>query len=285
MQTLTWMLVGTTNHCMFSHQSEVNKCFEILTQEGGNSSTKYVSGSCGNCLNHGWADSGQNEVWVVTVTIPFFLSFHSFRADPTKRVDMHNPKEMAQHFKETFSRSDVRVHFRGVWFVFPRSFTFLYCDVWHVRDTMSSVGISWSRALPQVYEHRHICFFHHALALDECCVKFLPEYIHGGKSVIQKGIFNWSKNGLSCGVLPDYLRKTLPQAKLWWGDGASVTFEIDRELASNVEQDHPTSEEETVQPCMKEVWFAGSHSDVYVLEPHGWIYSNPSFSCYLAAVA
>jgi len=42
MQTLTWMLVGTTNHCMFSHQSEVNKCFEISTQEGGNSSTEYV---------------------------------------------------------------------------------------------------------------------------------------------------------------------------------------------------------------------------------------------------
>lgn len=26
----------------------------------------------------------------------------------------------------------------------------------------------------------HVCFFRHALALDECRVKFLPEYAYGG---------------------------------------------------------------------------------------------------------
>jgi len=134
---------------------------------------------------------------------------------------------------------------------------------------VSSVGIGRSRASPQVYEHRHICFFRHALALDERHVKFLPEYIHGGESVVQKGIPNRSRNDPSRGVVPNHLGKTLSQAKLRRGDGASMTIEIGRESASKVKQDHHTSEEETVQPCMKEVWFAGSHSDVYVLEPCG----------------
>ena len=27
---------------------------------------------------------------------------------------------------------------------------------------------------------KHVCVFRHALALDECRVKFLPEYVNGG---------------------------------------------------------------------------------------------------------
>ena len=51
-----------------------------------------------------------------------------------------------------------------------------------VRDTVSSVGIVRGRkSLPGTAEGmEHVCYFRHALALDERRVKFLPEYACGG---------------------------------------------------------------------------------------------------------
>ena len=49
------------------------------------------------------------------------------------------------------------------------------------RDTVSSVGITRGPTLPETTTGmRHVCVFRHALALDECRVKFLPEYANGG---------------------------------------------------------------------------------------------------------
>ncbi|KAJ2935963.1 hypothetical protein H1R20_g1129, partial [Candolleomyces eurysporus] len=74
---------------------------------------------------------------------------------------------MAQRFKEAFSRKNVRVHFVGVW------------------DTVSSIGIArGKRMLPLTTEGMtHVCYFRHALALDERRVKFLPEYAWGGTTL------------------------------------------------------------------------------------------------------
>ncbi|KZP19863.1 hypothetical protein FIBSPDRAFT_743247 [Athelia psychrophila] len=74
--------------------------------------------------------------------------------------------EIASTFKRIFSRTGVRVHFVGVW------------------DTVSSVGlVHGKKMLPRVVECcDHVCYFRHALALDEHRVKFLPEYVHEGKS-------------------------------------------------------------------------------------------------------
>ncbi|KAJ6475899.1 hypothetical protein DFH09DRAFT_952446, partial [Mycena vulgaris] len=72
-------------------------------------------------------------------------------------------QEIAKKFKRTFSR-DVRVHFVGVW------------------DTVSSVGVFRGKPLPLTLSAHHICTFRHALALDECRVKFLPEYVDSGSS-------------------------------------------------------------------------------------------------------
>ncbi|KAJ7441244.1 hypothetical protein FB451DRAFT_1058209 [Mycena latifolia] len=72
-------------------------------------------------------------------------------------------EEIAKNFKKTFSR-DVRIHFLGAW------------------DTVSSVGVFRGKPLPLTSSARHICTFRHALALDECRVKFLPEYVDGGSS-------------------------------------------------------------------------------------------------------
>ncbi|KAH7881716.1 hypothetical protein F5I97DRAFT_1818595 [Phlebopus sp. FC_14] len=87
----------------------------------------------------------------------------SFR---TKRfTKQNNHVELAETFKRTFSRKDVRVHFLGAW------------------DTVSSVGFGRGDMLPSTISScDHICFFRHALALDERRVKFLPEYVYGGRA-------------------------------------------------------------------------------------------------------
>ncbi|KAG0706277.1 hypothetical protein DFH29DRAFT_798675 [Suillus ampliporus] len=73
--------------------------------------------------------------------------------------------ELAETFKRTFCRSHVHIHFIGVW------------------DTVSSVGVVRGKTLPSTTNRdHHMCYFRHALALDERRVKFLPEYIHGANT-------------------------------------------------------------------------------------------------------
>ncbi|KAG2144051.1 hypothetical protein BD769DRAFT_1348056 [Suillus cothurnatus] len=103
-------------------------------------------------------------------------------------------KELAAGFRSTFSRQeDIIIHFIGIW------------------DTVSSVGIQKEKILPSTDTCNHIRHFRQALALDEQRVKFLPEYVYGGRSDQSK-----SKS------------------------------------ESTPKDDHNT---------IKEVWFAGSHSD------------------------
>ncbi|KAI6037222.1 hypothetical protein BKA83DRAFT_4041173 [Pisolithus microcarpus] len=81
-------------------------------------------------------------------------------------TDNSEQQQLAETFKQTYCRTDVRVHFVGVW------------------DTVSSVGgFLRSRPLPlTVNSCDHICHFRHALALDERRVKFSPEYVYGGRA-------------------------------------------------------------------------------------------------------
>ena len=77
------------------------------------------------------------------------------------------------------------------------------------RDTVSAIGSTAGGVLPHTTTGMSdVCFFRHALALDECRVKFIPEYAHGST--------------------------TLPTQRI------------------------------TNPPQTKEVWFVGSHSDMYV---------------------
>ncbi|KIM73856.1 hypothetical protein PILCRDRAFT_14925 [Piloderma croceum F 1598] len=104
-------------------------------------------------------------------------------------------KKMADRFKATFCRRDVKIHFLGAW------------------DTVSSVGMFRGKTLPLTNEiNEDICYFRHALALDERRVKFLPEYVCGGIS--------------------------------------------HNPMAGNAANAISTS------PRIKEVWFAGCHSDI-----------------------
>ena len=53
-----------------------------------------------------------------------------------------------------------------------------------IRDTVSSIGIARGKSmLPLTVDGMtHVCYFRHALALDERRVKFLPEYAYGGST-------------------------------------------------------------------------------------------------------
>ena len=83
-----------------------------------------------------------------------------------------------------------------------------------LRDTVSSIGIVRERRPGVDTLDDNICFFRHALALNEKRVKFLPEYGRGGDT------FNSEADG---------------------------------------------DQDQHITKRYKEVWFFGSHSDVYVI--------------------
>ena len=75
----------------------------------------------------------------------------------------------------------------------------------------------------------HVCYFRHALALDERRVKFLPEYAYGGTSQ-PKTVAQDTKNAAP-GPIP--------------------------KEPKNLSSDGPDERPQTL-----EVWFAGTHSDM-----------------------
>ena len=92
--------------------------------------------------------------------------------------------------------------------------------IFPLRDTVSSVGITRRYIMPGTNEiNDDICYFRHALAVDERRVKFLPEYVRGGASIGPLG------------SLPD------ATSAGWNAEGS-------------------------IGPRVKEVWFAGCHSDM-----------------------
>lgn len=110
---------------------------------------------------------------------------------------------------------------------------------------MASVGLIRGQPLPLTTTARHICHFRHALALDEHRVKFLPEYVVAGtgegpgpRETI--GSPQPSTNGL---LLPN--RDAKPKA------AGADTEKITSDLSIEVKRGD-----------IKEVWFAGTHSDM-----------------------
>ncbi|KAF8489057.1 hypothetical protein JB92DRAFT_3148147 [Gautieria morchelliformis] len=139
-----------------------------------------------------------------------------------KRPVKPTPVNMAERFKTTFSRENVRVHFIGVW------------------DTVSSVGIVLNKVLPLTDETDHVCFFRHALALDERLVKYLPEYAHGGVS--QQKVAQRNED-------------TSQPAKA----RRSADLAADEDKVKDTKMGIKSS---TSRPHIKEVWFPGTHSDI-----------------------
>lgn len=126
---------------------------------------------------------------------------------------------------------------------------------------------------------KHVAFFRHALALDERRVKFLPEYAYEGSSLLdpkaadaeeetrnrsnttrhevppgmpfrRKHVASFSRapalNERRVGSLPDYTHESssLP------------------DVHNKAEEETRNRSNTTLIPHTKEVWFAGTHSDM-----------------------
>jgi hypothetical protein len=138
---------------------------------------------------------------------------------------------------------------------------------------------------------KHVCYFRHALALDEWRVKFLPEYVWEGSHYYEdkdgaKTTEQMKENGKEGGIGMDPQgRKTaeLTEGKgkergtgtesqgketteLIKGDGKEGATGTDLRGTETTELMNENGKEAGTgmdqQPRVKEVWFAGTHADV-----------------------
>jgi uncharacterized protein (DUF2235 family) len=110
------------------------------------------------------------------------------------------------------------------------------------RDTVSSIGIMrGNKMLPGTIEGmKHVCYFRHALALDERRVKFLPVYSYGGSIQPQR---TDTRDESRDANNDDKRTRPLP---------------TENRDASDLE----VAELQGKHPHTLEVWFAGTHSDM-----------------------
>ena len=193
--------------------------------------------------------SVSDQSWLKTLLKPLHLrrrkKAKDSASDQSKVADMAEPRrkevthslanepqgiDMAKRFKETFSRGNVRVHFIGVWCVCPGLLSLPLLTL-RCRDTVSSVGIVKKKSLPLTDTADHVCFFRHALALDERRVKFLPECVYGRQA----------------------------EKEQWAEKDELFTLSKDSVKLADSDIPHITSSR---RPRIKEVWFPGTHSDM-----------------------
>ena len=170
--------------------------------------------------------------------------------------------ELTSHFKTTFSISDnVQVHFLGAWYVYDSLYML---ELKLNRDTVSSIGVFRDMPLPLTHATDHLCFFRHALALDECRVKFIPEYLDPSEQPTEESGHMPSeekssgKDGQSKGKSLGKTSQSSGQAKsLHNSDPGS-----NEGKTGGNEQKTSNAETKYRKNRVKEVWFAGSHSDM-----------------------
>ena len=99
---------------------------------------------------------------------------------------------------------------------------------------------------------KHVCFFRHALALDECRVKFLPEYAYGGSAT---------------GAKPDFKKpSSVDQESSEQGNNPFTRNEgvANKDIFGNdkVDFSRGMNKARVQHPQTLEVWFGGTHSDM-----------------------
>jgi len=109
---------------------------------------------------------------------------------------------------------------------------------------------------------KHVCYFRHALALDERRVKFLPEYAYGGSA--------------RCSTKPQDKKTSHINNESLRNDHNPTSGYVDGPIANNEPLDaKPRIDNEAMDlrssakiksmercPQTVEVWFAGTHSDM-----------------------
>lgn len=110
----------------------------------------------------------------------------------------------------------------------------------HIRDTVSSVGAVRGNVMPGTNtKPKGVCYFRHALALDERRVKFEPEFVCGGA-------------GYDPDAPPDS-----PDTQL-------IVVDAPGSSRPAVDLPQADAQQNASRPQIKEVWFAGCHSDMWV---------------------
>jgi hypothetical protein len=122
------------------------------------------------------------------------------------------------------------------------------------RDTVSSIGIArGQKMLPGTIDGmKHVCFFRHALALDERRVKFLPEYAYGGSATGPKP----DDKNLSSVNHRSSEKGNNPST----GNDGETTEDISP--SDEVDRSQGMKKMTVKHPQTLEVWFAGTHSDM-----------------------
>jgi len=105
---------------------------------------------------------------------------------------------------------------------------------------------------------KHVCYFRHALALDERRVKFLPEYAYGGSA-----------------TKPEDKKVSPANHESTHNDNTPFTGSKDDSSIKEHSDDRPPADNDAVHdrlqsgikstencPRTREVWFAGTHSDM-----------------------
>ena len=127
----------------------------------------------------------------------------------------------------------------------PSQFNLTMAKLISNRDSVSSVGTIRADDFLSTFQSSasHACHFRHALALDERRVELIPDYIHQ---------MNTRTDDVKSKYIP-----TFPDV----GQAASPANERRESTASDVGTDRSEGKKNRTTE-IKEVWFAGSHSDV-----------------------
>ena len=94
---------------------------------------------------------------------------------------------------------------------------------------------------------KHVCYFRHALALDERRVKFLPEYAYGGTTK--------DPNSVEDKNLARVFESLESDLKKGSSENASSKN-------SNIDSSQTTQQKTRDRKQTLEVWFPGTHSDM-----------------------
>jgi hypothetical protein len=101
----------------------------------------------------------------------------------------------------------------------------------------------------------HVCYFRHALALDERRVKFLPEYAYGGTSNDRAKADTMNMTTIS---RESSAMQAMEIVEKDAGDGDRVPQTKD----GGPGRSQAAAKLAGIRPQTMEVWFAGTHSDM-----------------------
>lgn len=110
--------------------------------------------------------------------------------------------------------------------------------------------------LPLAHATDHLCFFRHALALDECRVKFIPEYLDPSEQLMDdhEHRARSPEPGTGSDAPGSQTEKKEPNA---------TDDDKDAEGSSSPQSESVNFKRQHYRrKRVKEVWFAGSHSDM-----------------------